>query len=113
MKILAAYKYVVGCAARTQASSDGTGAVSEDFKLLFNPADEAASNEVSNAAPVGALSVSRLAPSQRHLIPSKQASSEHYRLQNATETVANRRYIGSKENFEINHKSVSELEAAV
>src|SRR5574337_889205 len=101
MKILAAYKYVVGCAARTQASSDGTGAVSEDLKLLFNPTDEAASSGALNAAPVGALSVSRLTPSQRRLISSKQASSEYYRLQNVTETVADRRYIGSKENFEI------------
>lgn len=96
MKILAAYKYVVGCAARTQAGPDGTGAVSEDFKLLFNPTDEAASSEVSNAAPAEALSI-RTCRS----------------LPGAAKNASSGRGAGSKGNFETICQSLSELEAGV
>ena len=94
MKILAAYKYVVDRAARIQASHDGTGVVSEDVKLLSNPTDEAASSEVSNAAPVEALSIR-----MRRSLPS------------AAKNASSGRGAGSKGSFETICQSVSKLEA--
>ena len=94
MKIFAAYKYVVDCAARLQASPDGTGVVSEDIKPLSNPTDEADSSEVSNAAPVEALYIRT-----RRSLPS------------AAKNVSSGGGAGSMGNFETICQPVSELEA--